>query len=112
MGEAVGLAPRDHQEAPATRLGRSGGALEAIFCPVEDPEFCLARNILCATTRKNEADKLKEQDFQMFNSWASMMNRCGHVHELYQQAVAKGPSGEYFKNGGTLEDWMRNIGAI
>jgi len=116
-GETKALAvwARESKTPKATiikRLQRGWGPLEAIFCPVEDPEFCLARNIICAVSRKNAADKLTERDFHMFNIWASIMNRCGETHNIYRQAIAKGPSGEYFKNGGKLEDWMRKLGAI
>jgi hypothetical protein len=71
------------------RLQRGWGNMESVFCPTEDPEFCLARKTICAHAARTRLDKsVDPMEEATFNSWASMMRRTGNEHMIYQQAVS------------------------
>jgi hypothetical protein len=71
------------------RLQRDWGSMEAVFCPTEDDEFCLARKTICAhanKTRKEHSDDGMTE--ATFNSWAAILRRTGNEHMIYQQAIS------------------------
>ncbi len=74
------------------RMQRGWNGLEAVFCPMEDEPFCLARKTILAQAAKTRVEKKPErwpgEEEQMFNIWAAVMNRCGNTHMIYQQAMA------------------------
>lgn len=73
------------------RMQRKWGTLEAIFCPMEDNTFCLARKTIMAHAAKTRVDRKPErwagEEEQLFNTWAAMMRRCGNEHMIFQQAM-------------------------
>lgn len=70
------------------RMQRNWGALAAVFCPIEDPTFCLARKTIVAHTRKKQMDSKEADVMVSFNHWAAAMRRTGNEHGIYNHAVA------------------------